>query len=177
MENCNENKCKCKCNCEPENESELERYAKSEFALVPNCDARHQKIHECILDLIRTYASFDNTDGLRLYILKSLHRLFEDKPLTPLTGDDNEWCAVNASGEEQNKRCKFVFRRNGEAYWTEARVFSDDDGKTWYTCRYSHDPIDSFPYDVPDVSEFIQNNPSEFIQNNPSEVDVEDDSK
>lgn len=49
---------------------------------------------------------------------------------------------------QQNKRCSSVFRRhfdNGTAYDIDGKVFSDDGGKTFYSCRESRIPV-TFPY-------------------------------
>ncbi len=73
--------------------------------------------------------------------------LFKDvamfKPLTPLTGDDDEWSECG-EGVFQNKRCSHVFRENGQAYDIEGRIFREPDG-CCYTSRDSRVDVE-FPY-------------------------------
>lgn len=65
------------------------------------------------------------------------------KPLTPLTGDDNEWVEVG-TGVYQNKRMSSVFKENGTAYWIDGRVFRGPSGVT-YTSKESRVDIE-FPW-------------------------------
>ena len=70
--------------------------------------------------------------------------LLKDRPITPLIGNDWEW-DINVYGDDQNKRCPKVFRRkDGTAYNIDARAFSDNGGKTWFTNKESFKYI-SFP--------------------------------
>jgi hypothetical protein len=77
------------------------------------------------------------------------------KPLTPLTGEDDEWNEVR-TGVFQNKIYSAVFKdgKDGQAYNVEGKIFSDDEGKTWFTNRNSRVYID-FPYIVPDKPEKV----------------------
>lgn len=45
----------------------------------------------------------------------TMRRLVAAKPLTPLTGTDDEWMEV-ADGVFQNRRCSSVFKENDGAY-------------------------------------------------------------
>jgi hypothetical protein len=65
------------------------------------------------------------------------------EPLGPLHGTPDEWVEV-ADGLEQNVRCSRVFRKNGEAYDINGKVFREPNGCT-YTSRDSHVPVE-FPY-------------------------------
>lgn len=87
-------------------------------------------------------------------------RLADWKPLTPLTGEDDEWNEgyVDHNGDTilQNKRCSAVFKNvtTGECKYLDGKIFSDNGGKTWYTCRESQVPVE-FPYTVPEKPERI----------------------
>ena len=83
------------------------------------------------------------------------------KPLTPLTGEDDEWNDISEYCNHttyQNKRFSRVFKdgRDGEAYDIEGKIFWEwnvhEDG-TPYKCYYgngdSRMPV-TFPYTVPD---------------------------
>lgn len=91
--------------------------------------------------------------------------LFEEvamfKPLTPLTGEDDEWIKHDYGDDVsyQNKRCGHVFKSvDGRAYDSRGRVFREPSG-VCYTCFDSRVYIE-FPYmpkveyvDVPDKGE------------------------
>jgi len=79
--------------------------------------------------------------GVAVGLFKTL-AMFE--PLTPLTGDDDEWNACG-DGTWQNRRCSHVFKgRNGRAYDIEGRIFREPSGAT-YISRDSRVYV-SFPY-------------------------------
>lgn len=127
-------------------ESELERLGKDEGGM-------QEAINKDILDIVRVFSEQGHTGFSGSYALGIIKRLLDWKPITPLTGEDDEWNDVG-TGTQQNKRCSAVFRENGEAYYIEGKVFSDDGGETWFTNRNSHVPV-SFPYRVPDKPEYI----------------------
>ena len=82
------------------------------------------------------------------------------KPLSPLTGEDDEWMEDAFNGGFQNKRYPAVFKdKDGIAYNIEGKVFTDD-GETWYTCRDSRVNV-TFPYVVPDKPEYVYRNKEE----------------
>ena len=92
------------------------------------------------------------------YALGLINRLLNWKPLTPLTGEDDEWEKIEYGGEEisyQNKRCPSVFKNSaGETYCVDGKMFSEDNGKTWFTSRDSAVKVE-FPYDVPLYPEHV----------------------
>jgi hypothetical protein len=78
------------------------------------------------------------------------------EPITPLTGEEQEWRDISSYGGEpwwQNIRCSRVFKNaDGSAYDGEGVVFYDErvdeQGKpfrTHYTSRESSVPV-TFPY-------------------------------
>jgi len=79
------------------------------------------------------------------------------KPLTPLTGEDDEWNDIGDGGSLQNKRYSAVFKnKDGTAYNIEGKVFTDD-GEVWYRCKDSRVNV-TFPYVVPDKPEYVYRN-------------------
>src|SRR3974390_344588 len=64
---------------------------------------------------------FDQWDsgGAVSVVVPVLHRLLHARPLTPLTGEDDEWMEVS-DGVLQNVRCGSVFRENGKAHDIDA---------------------------------------------------------
>ena len=85
------------------------------------------------------------------FLLETFRRLASFKPLSPLTGAEDEWVEV-AENLEQNKRCATVFRNdknNGYAYDIATFVYTRDYGKTWVIIP-SNQKLIEFPYSVPD---------------------------
>jgi len=133
----------------------LERYAKAELDRIPKDDDEYQEMmNEDILEIVRIFAKQGHCGSTASYAIPVLNRLLQFKPLSPLTGDDDEWNEV-ADGVFQNKRCGDVFKNaNGTAHYNEAKIFSDDGGETWYTNVNSRVEI-TFPFTVPDKPEKV----------------------
>jgi hypothetical protein len=94
------------------------------------------------------------------YAISILTKLFDFKPLSPLTGEDDEWHDVSEYGGTtlfQNKRYSSIFKegKDGEAYDNNGKVFwewtchENKIFKSYYKCRESSVPV-TFPYTVPD---------------------------
>lgn len=90
-------------------------------------------------------------------IMGMIQRLWSWKPLTPLTGQDDEWTdKLDPNGNIlQNKRCRAVFKdkETGKARYSDGRVFIEPDGAT-FTCNLSSVDID-FPFTVPDKPIYV----------------------
>lgn len=122
-------------------------------------------MNKSILEIIKKFSEQHFTGTTSSYCINILIRLLNYKPLTPLTGEDSEWEDIQKYGSEntsyQNKRCPAIFKDSeGKAYNVESKIFSDDNGKSWYTCSASREYID-FPYIVPDRPEMIYNKVSD----------------
>jgi len=114
-----------------------------------------------ILHMIKEFADEGHSGFSAQYAIDILSKLLSFKPLTPLTGEDDEWCDVSEySGTTtyQNKRCSSVFKdgKDGESYNINGKVFwewyKDEGGnpfKSYYTSRDSRVPV-TFPYTVPE---------------------------
>ena len=115
-----------------------------------------------VLQIINTFVQQQHSGFSANYMLNILDRLLRYKPLTALTGEDDEWedCSKYGMQDMQNKRCTSVFKRlDGTAYWVEGKIFSEDGGKSWYTSKDSSVDI-TFPFDVPMHSENVYVEPS-----------------
>ena len=136
-------------------ESELDRIGLTEE------DEYNGMMRKHILHMIKEFADEGHSGFSAQYAIDILSKLLSFKPLTPLTGEDDEWCDVSEySGTTtyQNKRCSSVFKegKDGEAYNIDGKVFwewyKDEDGnafKSYYGCRDSRVPV-TFPYTVPE---------------------------
>ena len=144
-------------------EMSLLSYAESELDLIglTEEDEYNRMMRKHILHMIKEFADEGHSGFSAQYAIDILSKLLSFKPLTPLTGEDDEWCDVSEySGTTtyQNKRCSSVFKdgKDGEAYNIDGKVFwewyKDENGnavKTYYTSRDSRVTV-TFPYTVPD---------------------------
>jgi len=114
-----------------------------------------------ILHMMKEFSAEGHSGFSASYAISILSKLMAYKPLSPLTGEDDEWSFVGNYGLKdpvyQNKRRSSVFKEsNGECYDIDGKVFWEwykgEDGnavKSYYTCRDSRVSV-TFPYTVPD---------------------------
>lgn len=115
-----------------------------------------------ILHMVKEFADEGHSGYSASYALQCLKKLLNFKPLSPLTGEDDEWTEVTEiSGypHYQNKRCGSVFKngKDGEAYDIDGKGFwewytdkeTGEQHKSYYTNVDSRVPV-TFPYEVPD---------------------------
>lgn len=160
--------------------SALYEYAKKELERIEKgCKdeeslSMQQAIDKNILELINVFSNQHHSGFTATYVIDILQRLLHYKPLTPLTGEDDEWEDVTSYGYDtptfQNKRCSAVFKDDKGAYWVEGKIFSSDLGHTWYTNSDSCVPV-TFPFNVPDKSEVV------IIDNKEDREEILDDIK
>lgn len=133
--------------------SELISWAKDELKLIGESDIYGNMVNEAVLEVLEVLDR-QNHSGMSASIVGAiLHKLWSFKPLTPLTGKDDEWRDVG--GQYQNKRCSSVFKDKvtGKAHYLDGRVFVEPDGST-FTCGLSSVDID-FPFTVPDKPVYV----------------------
>lgn len=149
--------------------SELVRFAEEELnVLLKGCKDEEavntQKlINNQILDIVKMFSEQGHSGFSASYAISLLSKLLKYQPLTPLTGEDDEWTKLDYTPDicYQNKRCSSVFKdEDGKAYNIDAKVFSDDNGHTWYTGKDSKEYI-TFPYIVKDPEKIIIDNVDE----------------
>ena len=116
-------------------------------------DPYNESVANAILELLEVFDNQGHTGFTAPYTVRMFHRLAMFKPLTPLTGEDDEWNELRP-GYFQNKRYSAVFKDETGAYNVEGKIFSDDGGETWFTNRHSRANLD-FPYTVPEHPEEI----------------------
>lgn len=142
--------------------SNLVKWAEEELnLLVKDGDEMQQAINKDILEVVKVFSEQGHSGFSASYALNMIKRLLDWKPITPLTGEDDEWMEVEGwnkdDSTQQNKRCSAVFRKNFDnstAYYLDGKVFSDDGGKSWFTNRDSFVPV-TFPYVIPEKPERI----------------------
>ena len=142
--------------------SNLVSYAESEMDRIglTNEDEYNGMMREHILKMVKLFAEEGHSGFSGRYALDLLTKLLDFKPLTPLTGEDDEWTDISDYGDSpryQNKRRSSVFKNpDGECYDIDGKVFwewyRDENGKAYksyysnYGCRL---PV-TFPYMPPD---------------------------
>ncbi len=136
-------------------ESELDRLG------LTDDDDMNGAMRKHVIHMVKEFANEGHSGFSASYALQCLEKLLKFKPLTPLTGADDEWSDVSemsGTTHYQNKRCSSVFKdgKDGEAYDIDGKVFWEwirtEDGreiKSYYTGRESRVPV-TFPYTVPD---------------------------
>jgi len=121
-------------------------------------DKMNVAMRKHILHMMQEFADEGHSGFSASYAISILTKLMQFKPLSPLTGEDDEWIKDDYGGEisYQNKRLSSVFKDDGSCYDIDGKVFwewfKDEDGnavKTYYTCRDSHVDV-TFPYTPPD---------------------------
>ena len=139
--------------------SNLVDYAKDELkriGMIDSGEPYNDLATKAILDLIELFASQGHSGFTAPYVINAFKRLAMFKPLSPLTGEDDEWNDVGG-GLNQNNRYSAVFKdKDGAAYNIEGKVFTDD-GEVWYGCGDSRVNV-TFPYVVPDEPECVYRN-------------------
>lgn len=117
-------------------------------------------MREHILRMVDEFSKEGHSGFSASYALAILKKLLAFKPLTPLTGEDDEWQHVYDDDDGpvyQNKRLSSVFKSvSMGAYDIDGRVFwewyTDDDGKkskVYFTSKGSAVPVE-FPYEPPE---------------------------
>lgn len=123
------------------------------------------------LELLKVFVEQGHSGSSAPYAIALFEKLAMWKPISPLTGTDDEWVEVG-EGLQQNKRCSAVFRgKDGQAFWMDGKVFWEwatypdtDEGKpfkSYYTNRDSRVNIE-FPWMQPDSPEYIFRPTEEF---------------
>lgn len=130
----------------------LQEYANRELKLADNISAEKK---QQIMNLINQMEELSSSSHKETASI--LNRLMDFKPLSPLQGTNDEWDKVDECPDEiakyQNKRCFSVFKRgkNGRPYYTKAKIFSTDGGKTWNFLGTDSIEYIEFPFTVPDM--------------------------
>jgi hypothetical protein len=141
--------------------SNLISYAESELNRIglTDEDEYNGMMRKHILHMVKEFSDEGHSGFSGRYALNILSKLLEFKPLTPLTGEDDEWTDVgDMSGKPhwQNKRCSSVFKEaDGSCYDIDGKVFwewyKNEDGqavKSYYSGYGCSTPV-TFPYTPP----------------------------
>lgn len=110
-------------------ESNMERYAKEELKRLrgpaDEPDEMQDAIEANVLGIVREFSDAGHSGSSGAYTIGIIQKLLDFEPLTPLTGEDDEWTDLDYDDDmkAQNKRCPHVFKRaDGTAYDSQAIV-------------------------------------------------------
>ena len=70
---------------------------------------------KAMVDILKRFFGQWDSGGAVWAVAPVLQKCIAGKPLSPLTGEDDEWNEVGP-GVLQNRRCSTVFKENGRAY-------------------------------------------------------------
>ena len=126
-------------------------------------DEMQEAICNNVLKMLDVFADEGHSGTSASYTIGLFKKLASFKPISPLTGEDDEWYNVSEySGKTtyQNKRASHVFKDENGAYDIDGKVFwewakdYDEDGspsvyKSYYSSYDSRTPV-TFPYVVPE---------------------------
>jgi hypothetical protein len=137
--------------------SNLVSYAESELDRIglTTEDEHNGMMRKHILHMVKEFSEEGHSGFSGQYALNILTKLLDFKPLTPLTGEDDEWTLASI-GYWQNKRCSSVFKDlDGSCYDIDGKVFwewqRNEDGqavKSYYRGYGCSTPV-TFPYTPP----------------------------
>lgn len=96
-----------------------------------------------VMRMIEVFAEEGHSGASAALAAKLFTRLVKWEPLTPLTGEDDEWIEVY-EGTYQNKRCPHVFKNKDGAYNIQGKVFVEPSGAS-FVSHESRVPV-TFPY-------------------------------
>lgn len=137
-------------------------------------DEMQSMICKHVMKLIEIFSEEGHSGSTAPYAINLFQKIASFKPLTPLTGEDDEWVKHdygNGHITYQNNRLSSVFKdEDGNAYdidgkvfweWSRRQLDSDEEGypgmrvyKSYYTCRESRVPV-TFPYTAPEKPEYV----------------------
>lgn len=99
-----------------------------------------EHINNDLLEMVKVFSEQGHSGFSAGYALSCLTKLLDYKPLTSLTGAEDEWGEpYNCGGNkltQQNKRCTGVFRDNMDnstARMIDGIIYSDNGGVTWFS--------------------------------------------
>jgi len=141
-------------------ESNLVSHAIAELnLLMPEPRSAYDQLcYDSVIKMVRAFSEDGHSGFSASWTVSVLEKLLRFRPLLPLTGEDSEWGDVG-NGLFQNKRDSSVFKQDGNAYWLDGKVFSDDGGKTWFSNGDSCAPV-AFPWTRPETKRVILDAPT-----------------
>jgi len=142
--------------------SNLEIFAENELSRLGK-DEMQEAMNKHLLQMVKVFTEEGHSGFSAMYAIRCLERLLRFLPLTEIEDKPEEWKEADET-LLQHKRCSQIFKNktDGKAFNVNGRVFTSDNGKTWFTNKNSHVPID-FPY-------FVPLHPAEYLADENGEI-------
>jgi hypothetical protein len=105
--------------------SNMMKWAENELRLAGypgDEDGPNKWIYEGTLDLLKVFTEQGHSGMSAPYAISLFKRLANLEPISPLTGEDDEWREVG-DGYFQNRRASNVFKNADGPYWMGGIVF------------------------------------------------------
>lgn len=134
--------------------SNLVKYAEEELKRIgmgaDNTDDYNKMMHDSIIEMVEKFSKQGHSGFSAGYALGILEKVLNYEPLTPLTGNDDEWMEITDMNQGellyQNTRCPRVFKDSTHAYDVEGKIFhKKGEPNSSYTNGDSRVTI-TFPY-------------------------------
>lgn len=145
----------------------LYRFAENELSrLKDDKDGMQSRMNKHLLKMVKEFSKEGHSGFSASYAIAKLSRLLKWLPITAIEDNPDDWEQVG-DGSLQHKRCSKIFkdkdRFDGQAFNIKGRVFSDNNGQSWFTNSKSSLPIE-FPYYVPEYPfEYLVDENGEII--------------
>lgn len=144
------------------------QYAKDELdriGMTADSDECNIAMRNHILHMVDEFSREGHSGFSANYTIKCLKKLLRFEPLSPLTGEDDEWTDISYLSNDpiyQNKRCSRVFKgkdgvcydNSGYVYWRWATDESGKKYKDYFTSGVGSRKIVTFPYSP--TTEYIE---------------------
>lgn len=115
----------------------------------PSALSVQKKVTKSILELHDVFANQHHDNFSASYVMDLFYKLVHFTPLSPLTGEDDEWKPVEGMNDtEYNTRFTGISRKNKDnstAVWLDGILFLEPDGKDWFSAKESVRKIE-FPF-------------------------------
>ena len=101
-----------------ENKFDLMEWAENELNNIKDLPYGKEYMKGSILQVLRTMVCSHHSDDSGRTLLNFVTKLWDKEPLTPLTGNDDEWNAPDENGISANKRCSRIIKdtKTGKCY-------------------------------------------------------------
>lgn len=115
----------------------------------PSALSVQKKVTKAILELHDVFAKQHHDNFSASYVMDLFYKLVHFTPLSPLTGEDDEWKPVDGmDNTEYNTRFTGISRTNKDnstAIWHDGILFCEPNGDNWFSSKESMLKV-SFPF-------------------------------
>ena len=133
--------------------SNLIQHAISEFKIAGWMDKNNKFVDDMqelicanVLEALEIFSKQGHSGSSANYAISLFKELASYNIITPLTGEDSEWCDLGDS-LYQNIRCSHVFKDHGFTYDIDGRIFSENGEKNnTFTAGKASRVFVTFPY-------------------------------